>query len=395
MEKKNEKGKVQLKGQLKLYIQWPAIMSLLLIAMDLWVYKLDHRAGILMAVFVVVYIIMVGGLYFYSKNIIMKDLVEFAAQYGIVQNTLLRELSIPYAILLDDGKAIWMNDEFEAILGGKPKGEAYISKYIPELNRSIFPKEDQRTVTMEVYYDDKEYQAEIRRVSVEGFSDTEQLMELPKEKEYFIAVYLQDVTEFNRIIRENEEQRMVAGLVYIDNYDEVMKFVRIINHPHGLAIGARHITISTCGLVNMIERYSNEGIQTNLAISLHAPNDEIRDQLMPVNKAFNMDSLRKGVADYIEKTNRRVTFEYILLDDVNDSLVHARQLAHYMRGLNAYVNLIPYNSVDEHGFKPSSHVEEFKDELLRLHINCTVRKEHGRDIDGACGQLRAKRSGVI
>lgn len=180
-----------------------------------------------------------------------------------------------------------------------------------------------------------------------------------------------------------------------DNYDEVMKFVRIINHPHGLAIGARHITISTCGLVNMIERYSNEGIQTNLAISLHAPNDEIRDQLMPVNKAFNMDSLRKGVADYIEKTNRRVTFEYILLDDVNDSLAHARQLAHYMRGLNAYVNLIPYNRVDEHGFKPSSHVEEFKDELLRLHINCTVRKEHGRDIDGACGQLRAKRSGVI
>ena len=180
-----------------------------------------------------------------------------------------------------------------------------------------------------------------------------------------------------------------------DNYDEVMKFVRIINHPHGLAIGARHITISTCGLVNMIERYSNEGIQTNLAISLHAPNDEIRDQLMPVNKAFNMDALRKGVADYIEKTNRRVTFEYILLDDVNDSLAHARQLAHYMRGLNAYVNLIPYNSVDEHGFKPSSHVEEFKDELLRLHINCTVRKEHGRDIDGACGQLRAKRSGVI
>ena len=96
-----------------------------------------------------------------------------------------------------------------------------------------------------------------------------------------------------------------------DNYDEVMKFVRIINHPHGLAIGARHITISTCGLVNMIERYSNEGIQTNLAISLHAPNDEIRDQLMPVNKAFNMDVLRKGIQDYIEKTNRRVTFEYI------------------------------------------------------------------------------------
>ena len=257
MEKKNEKGKVQLKGQLKLYIQWPAIMSLLLIAMDLWVYKLDHRAGILMAVFVVVYIIMVGGLYFYSKNIIMKDLVEFAAQYGIVQNTLLRELSIPYAILLDDGKAIWMNDEFEAILGGKPKGEAYISKYIPELNRSIFPKEDQRTVTMEVYYDDKEYQAEIRRVSVEGFSDTEQLMELPKEKEYFIAVYLQDVTELNRIIRENEEQRMVAGLVYIDNYDEVIDSVEEVRQSLLMALVDRKINqyiADFSGIVKKLEK---------------------------------------------------------------------------------------------------------------------------------------------
>lgn len=180
-----------------------------------------------------------------------------------------------------------------------------------------------------------------------------------------------------------------------DNYDEVMKFVRIINHPHGLAIGARHITISTCGLVPMIERYSHEGLQTNLAISLHAPNDDIRNQLMPVNKVYNMDVLRESIKKYIEVTNRRVTFEYILLNGINDSLSCARQLAHYVRGLNVYINLIPYNSVDEHGYQASQHVEEFKDELLRLKINCTVRKEHGRDIDGACGQLRAKRSGVI
>ena len=116
MEKKNEREKVQLKGQLKLYIQWPAIMSLLLVAMDIWVYKLDNRAGILMAVFVAIYIIMVGVLYLYSKNIIMKDLVEFAAQYGIVQNTLLRELSIPYAILLDDGKAVWEENPKERLI---------------------------------------------------------------------------------------------------------------------------------------------------------------------------------------------------------------------------------------------------------------------------------------
>lgn len=181
-----------------------------------------------------------------------------------------------------------------------------------------------------------------------------------------------------------------------DNYDNVMEFVRIINHPNGLAIGARHITISTCGLIPGIQRYSEEGIQTNLAISLHAPNDEIRNQLMPINRRYPLDDLRQAISDYIDKTNRRVTFEYILLKDVNDSLVDARQLAHYLRGLNAYVNLIPYNSVDEHGYQPSDQetIEKFKSELLRLHINVTLRKEHGRDIDGACGQLRAKRGRV-
>lgn len=180
-----------------------------------------------------------------------------------------------------------------------------------------------------------------------------------------------------------------------DNYDHVMNFVRIINHAKGLAIGARHITISTCGLCDKIEQYLDEGIQTNLAISLHAPNDEVRNQIMPINKVYPMDVLRQTLQDYIAKTNRRITFEYILLKGVNDQLSHARQLAHYIRGLNAYVNLIPYNAVDEHGYKQSSmkDVEAFKDELLRLKINATLRKEHGRDIDGACGQLRAKKVG--
>lgn len=181
-----------------------------------------------------------------------------------------------------------------------------------------------------------------------------------------------------------------------DNYDNVMEFVRIINHPHGLAIGARHITISTCGLVDQILKYKDEGLQTNLAISLHAPNDKIRDELMPINKRYPMDMLREAIKTYIEVTNRRVTFEYIMLKDINDSIIFARQLAHYSKGLNVYINLIPYNSVDEHGYQPSDKqtIEDFKNELLRLHINVTVRREHGQDIDGACGQLRAKRSEV-
>ncbi|WP_418554436.1 23S rRNA (adenine(2503)-C(2))-methyltransferase RlmN [Longibaculum muris] len=180
-----------------------------------------------------------------------------------------------------------------------------------------------------------------------------------------------------------------------DNYDHVMNFIRIINHPKGLAIGARHLTISTCGLCDKIEMYAHEGIQSNLAVSLHAPNDEIRSELMPINKTYPMDKLRESLQYYIQKTNRRVTFEYILLKGINDDITHARQLAHYMRGLNAYVNLIPYNAVDEHGLQQSSpyDVEIFKNELLRLKINVTLRKEHGRDIDGACGQLRAKKVG--
>ena len=200
------------------------------------------------------------------------------------------------------------------------------------------------------------------------------------------------------LIEDNSGMRISHVVVMgigepFDNYDEVMNFIYTVNEPHGLAIGARHLTISTCGLIPGIERFSHEPIQVNLAISLHAPNDEIRNELMPINKRYNMDDLRDAIKTYIERTNRRVTLEYILLKDVNDDIKYARQLAHYLRGLNVYVNLIPYNPVDEHGYKQSlGHtITAFKDELIRLHINCTLRKEHGRDIDGACGQLRAKR----
>ena len=178
-----------------------------------------------------------------------------------------------------------------------------------------------------------------------------------------------------------------------DNTENVFRFLDLISCEEGLNISQRNLTISTCGLIPGIERFSHEPIQVNLAISLHAPNDEIRNELMPINKRYNMDDLRDAIKTYIERTNRRVTLEYILLKDVNDDIKYARQLAHYLRGLNVYVNLIPYNPVDEHGYKQSlGHtITAFKDELIRLHINCTLRKEHGRDIDGACGQLRAKR----
>ena len=221
---------------------------------------------------------------------------------------------------------------------------------------------------------------------------------LKKQRNLTAGEMVSQVMMVNRELVQNEGLRVSHIVVMgtgepFDNYENVDSFVHVLNEPKGLAIGARHMTISTCGIVPKIDQYSENGLQTNLAISLHAPNDEIRDQLMPINKAYPMDVLRKSVASYIAKTNRRVTFEYILLKDVNDSLIHARQLAHYVKGLNCYINLIPYNSVDEHVYQqsPKENVDRFHAELLRLKINATLRKEHGSDIDAACGQLRAKK----
>ena len=176
-----------------------------------------------------------------------------------------------------------------------------------------------------------------------------------------------------------------------DNYDNIMDFIRIINSPFGIAIGARHITVSTSGLVPKIMKYANEDLQTNLAISLHAPNDELRNKIMKVNKAYNISELINAIKYYIEKTNRRVTIEYVMLNMVNDSEDNAMELANLLRGLNVYVNLIPYNETSHIEYKKSSNdrVMKFYDTLKRCGINVTVRREFGGNIDAACGQLRA------
>lgn len=177
-----------------------------------------------------------------------------------------------------------------------------------------------------------------------------------------------------------------------DNYDNVIDFIRIINHPKALAIGARHISVSTCGIVPGILKYAKEGLQSNLAISLHAPNDEIRNKIMPISKGYKMEELMEAVRFYEKEAGRRVTFEYIMLKGVNDSLECAEQLVKLIKGTLAYVNLIPYNPVDENSFARSEdkQVHKFFSYLMQHGVNTTVRKEFGNDIDAACGQLRAK-----
>lgn len=177
-----------------------------------------------------------------------------------------------------------------------------------------------------------------------------------------------------------------------DNYDNIIKFIRIINDAHGLAIGSRHITVSTCGLVPKIYEFSNLDLQVNLAISLHGATDEIRNSIMPVNKVYSLGVLMPAIRDYIAKTNRRVTIEYVMLNMVNDNVSDANSLANLLKGMNVYVNLIPYNETKNIGFKKSSkdRIDKFYNTLVKNKINVTIRREFGGSIKAACGQLRSE-----
>ena len=179
-----------------------------------------------------------------------------------------------------------------------------------------------------------------------------------------------------------------------DNYNNVLNFIRTINDDKGMAIGARHITVSTSGLAHKIREFANEGVQVNLAVSLHAPNNELRSSIMKINRAFPIEKLFAAIEYYIETTNRRVTFEYIMLNEVNDGVEQALELAELLKNIKklSYVNLIPYNPVSEHdqySRSPKERVMVFYDTLKKKGVNCVVRQEHGTDIDAACGQLRS------
>ena len=176
----------------------------------------------------------------------------------------------------------------------------------------------------------------------------------------------------------------------LDNYDNVIKFLKNVGDPCGLDMSYRHISLSTCGLVDKILKLKEEKFPITLSVSLHAPTDEKRNEIMPVNRKYNIETLMKSLKEYIKATGRRISFEYTLIDGVNDSYEDAKILAGLLKGMLAHVNLIPVNTVTETGFKKPKNVNAFKDALIKLGINATVRRELGSDIDAACGQLRKK-----
>ena len=200
------------------------------------------------------------------------------------------------------------------------------------------------------------------------------------------------------IQRELDKQEGRLGNIVVmgtgepfDNYDNVMKAMSIINSPYGLEIGSRHISISTCGVVPGILRFANENVQYNLAISLHASNNELRSRLMPINNAYPLEVLFDALKKYSGLNNRRLTFEYLLLKGINDKKENAEEIKELLKGLNAYINLIPYNSVKENEFETSSEENalRFYDLLKKNGVAVTLRQKKGDDIDAACGQLRA------
>ena len=182
----------------------------------------------------------------------------------------------------------------------------------------------------------------------------------------------------------------------LDNYNEVLKFLEIVNHPSGLNIGHRHITLSTCGLVPKIKDLADRQLQITLSVSLHAADDETRSEIMPVNRRYSISQLMEACRYYIKKTNRRISFEYTLISGVNDNSAEAEKLLKLLHGMLCHVNLIPVNPVKETGFKQGSRakIEEFQRILESGGISATIRREMGADISAACGQLRASAKSV-
>lgn len=176
----------------------------------------------------------------------------------------------------------------------------------------------------------------------------------------------------------------------LDNFDTVLRFLELVNHPEGLNIGMRHISLSTCGLADQIDKLADYKLQLTLSVSLHAPDDETRSRIMPVNRAVGVERLFAACRRYFETTGRRISYEYAMIDGVNDSDWQADLLARHLKGTPGHVNLIPLNEVKESPLKPSRRVAAFQKRLESHGITVTVRRKLGGDIDASCGQLRRK-----
>ena len=232
---------IHLKGRLKLYLQWPLYMAVFLAVMNGNVYFISKKAGLFMLPFVIVYVVVVIGLYRYNKAKMIEDTARLTVDYSEIQNLLLDKMESPYAVLMENGKLLWMNKAFKTVLGKKYRDSSNITSYIPELSQRNFPKKEGAGAVFEISYEDREYKMTLRRVSLSGIPDEEKTLKLPDGMQELITVFLDDITELNEYIRANEQQRLVAGLIYIDNYDEVIDSVEEVRQSLLVALIDRKI----------------------------------------------------------------------------------------------------------------------------------------------------------
>ncbi len=211
------------------------------------------------------------------------------------------------------------------------------------------------------------------------------------ERNLSASEMLDQIYQIQRISGERVSNIVVMGTGEpLDNYDNLLKFIHIITDENGLNISQRNITVSTCGLVDKMKALAEENLQITLALSLHAPNDRVRKQLMPIAERYDIDTVIKACDYYYRKTGRRITFEYSLVEGLNDLPEYAVELANKVKGLNCHINLIPVNPIKERDYRQSEtkNIQNFKNILEKYRINVTIRREMGTDIDAACGQLR-------
>ncbi len=218
---------------------------------------------------------------------------------------------------------------------------------------------------------------------------------LKKIRSLTIDEMVLQILNINKTLMEIKSKKITSFVIMgigepFDNFDNILDFIEIAKDRKAIEIGSRHITVSTSGIVPKIKKWADLNLQVNLAISLHAPNDEIRSSIMPINNAYPINELMDAIDYYLEKNNRRITIEYIMLDGINDSNENANELAKLLKNRLCYVNLIPFNDINNPHFSRSKNIKNFAKVLNNANITCTIRQERGKNISAACGQLRAK-----
>lgn len=249
--------KVKLKGSIKIYMQWPLILTILIFIMNGVVFAIDRKAGGAMATFTIIYIVFILVLYLRTKGTLMNDLITFATQYGQIQKKLLLEMKIPYAVLDDSGKLLWMNKEFSKVVKKDRYYKKSITSLFPSITKEIIPGElDECQILFE--YDGKDYEAQMKKVAMDNLLDSTSIVNVASEKSFIIALYLFDRTELNKYIKENKEQKLVTGLIYLDNYEEALESVEEVRRSLLIALIDRKINKYISGMDGIVKKLEKD-----------------------------------------------------------------------------------------------------------------------------------------